>query len=100
MKYRVDNTIIDTQKAVQTWREAADSDGRNHIGRITESQWHFQELHRYKSGRYFLEHLSCVQGENDTLEEITHEEAALWLLQCGEKLPQELQHLESKLSAE
>jgi hypothetical protein len=99
MKYRIDNTIIDTKKSEQSWREAEDCDGRNYIGRLTGSQWHFQKLHRFKSGRYFIEHLSCVQGEADSLEEATHEEAALWLLQCGETLPEELRHLESKLSA-
>jgi hypothetical protein len=99
MRYRIDNIIIDTNKAEQSWREPEDCDGRNYIGRITKSQWHFQKLYRYGSGRYFLEHLSCVQGESDSLEEATHEEATLWLLQCGEKLPEELRHLESKLSA-
>jgi len=99
MKYRIQNTVVDTKKAEQSWREAEDSDGRNYVGRITKSQWHFQKLLRFKSGRYFIEHLSCVQGEADSLEEATHEEAALWLLQCGAKLPGELQHLERKLSA-
>jgi len=99
MKYRLNKTIVDTEKAENSWREAEDSDGRNYIGRITGSQWHFQKLYRFKSGRYFIEHLSCVQGEMDSIAEATHEEAALWLLQCGEKLPQELQHLESELSA-
>ncbi len=98
-QYRIDNTIIDTKKADKTWREAEDCDDRNYIGRITKSQWHFQKLHRFKSGRFFIEHLSCVQGEADSLVEATHEEAALWLLQCGEKLPEELRHLEAKLSA-
>ena len=98
-QYRIDNTIIDTKKADKSWREAEDSDGRNYVGRITKSQWHFQKLHHFKSGRYFIEHLSCVQGEADSLVEATHEEAALWLLQCGEKLPEELRHLEAKLSA-
>jgi hypothetical protein len=100
MKYRIDKTIVDTAKADQSWREAEDFDGRNYIGRLTRSQWHFQKLHRFKSGRYFIEHLSCIQGESDSLEEATHQEAALWLLQCDEILPGDLQHLENKLSAQ
>lgn len=99
MKYRIGNTIVDTTKAEQSWREPEDSDGRNCIGRLTRSPWHFQKLHRFASGRYFIERLSCVQGETDSVEEATHEEAALWLLQCGAKLPEELRQLESKLSA-
>lgn len=92
------NIIVNTDKAAQSWREAKDSNGRNAIGRITRSQLHFQRIHRYAPGRYFLEHLSCVQGEADSIEEINHEEAALWLLQCEAELPEELQHLEETLS--
>jgi len=99
MKYRIQNIIVDPDKALQSWRESEDSNGRNLVGRITQSQWHFQMLHRFKSGRYFLVHLSCVSGETDTCEEVSHEEAALWLLQCDKDLPEEHQHLESTLSA-
>lgn len=99
MIYRIQNTIINTDKALQSWREVEDFSGRNSVGRITQSQWHYQMLHRFKSGRFFVEYLSCVQGEADTLEEVSHEQAALWLLQCGEELPEELKQLESSLSA-
>ena len=98
MKYRLQNIIVDPEKATRSWREAQDSNGRNLIGRLTRSQWHSQELHRYASGRYFLEHLACVSGEDDTIEEVTHEEAALWLLNCEFELPEELQHLKDALS--
>ena len=99
MQFRINKTIVDTNKAIEQWRETQDSDGSNLVGRLTGSQWHFQTLYRFKSGRFFIKHSSCVSGESDSLEEVTPKEAALWLMHCGDELPEDLRPFEEELSA-
>jgi hypothetical protein len=89
--YRMDDgTIVSTQKATQSWGEEKDFDGRNHIGRSSGSQWHDQTLYRSSKGRYYLERCSRVQGEHNTAEYLTPEEAASWLLHNEHEIPEDL----------
>lgn len=93
-RYRMqDGTVINTEKAKHTWRDADDWDGRNRISRATGSQWHDQQLRVSKKGRYYLETLSRVQGQSDHCEWISEEEAVRWLLHNDHEVPEGLTHL-------
>ncbi len=98
MKYRIKDKIVDTNNSEENWSESQYWDGQNNCGTITKSQWHYQHLYRVKSGRYFREQCSRFEGERDSLDELSKKEAALWLMECGHKLPADLQHLESEIA--
>jgi len=90
-RYRMDDgTIIDTDKAADTWGEETDWDGRNHISRPTGSQWHHQKLYKSRKGRYYVEHSSDYQGSREHVEWVSPEEAARWLLLNEHELPEDL----------
>lgn len=97
-RYRMgDGTVIDTDKASQSWKESTDWNGSNRIGRVTRSQWHDQMLYRSRKGRYYVEHRSCVQGQTDHVEWVSDEEAARWLLLNDEELPDDLKKHEDSI---
>lgn len=86
-----DDTIVDTDKALQSWGEETDWNGSNHISRATGSQWNHQTLYKSKKGRYYIVHSSQIQGNMDHAEWITPQEAARWLLLMDEELPEDLE---------
>jgi Tfp pilus assembly protein PilX len=85
-----DNTIVKTENATQSWNETTDWDGSNHIGRASGSQWHQQILHRSRKGRYYIEYISSVSGEQYQAEWVGSREAARWLLHNDIELPSDL----------
>jgi hypothetical protein len=93
-----DGTIIDTNNATKWWNEDRTFDGRNLIGRSSNSQWHDQTLYRSRKGRYYIEFSSRVQGERDRCEWVSPQRAAAWLLLNGEELPDDLKQLEEQVS--
>lgn len=98
-KYRMDDgSVIDTDKAVASWKEATEFDGRNHISKATGSQWNHQTLYRSRKGRYYTLHSSQWQGSRDHVEWVSDEEAARWLLTNGHALPEDLAHLEDEIT--
>jgi hypothetical protein len=98
MKYKMeDGIIVDTDRAKQSWKEATDWNGSNHISRATGSQWEHQELHRSRKGRYYLVHWSQVQGTMSRAEFISNEEACRWLLLMDRELPEDLKSLEGEV---
>jgi hypothetical protein len=98
-RYRMeDGTVVDTDNASKSWDECRDSDGSNMIGRSSCSQWHDQTLYRSRRGRYYVEHLSRVQGERDRCEWVSKEEAARFLLLNEEELPDDLKEAAETVS--
>ena len=97
-RYRIEGTIVDTDRASATWPERKDSDGRNLISRATGSQWEHQQLHRSRRGRYYLECWSQWQGSRAHAEWISPEEAARWLLMMDEDIPADLQEAAESVS--
>src|SRR3954464_6071096 len=90
--YRMeDGTVVKTENATQSWEKARGWDGRNHIGRSSQSQWHYQTLHRSKKGRYWIEYESRVQGERERAEWVSQQEAVRFLIFNGFEIPAELQ---------
>lgn len=97
-KYRMDDgTVVDTEKAQQSWDEETDWDGNNHISRATGSQWHHQTLYKSRKGRYYVEHTSQWQGSRPHVEWVSREEAARWLIHNEHDLPEDLKELESEV---
>lgn len=85
-----DGTVVNIDNAQQSWEEASDWDGRNHISRPTGSQWEHQTLYRSAKGRYYLVHESNRQGTPPHAEFITPAQAAAWLTLNGRDLPPDL----------
>lgn len=90
-KYKMeDGTIVDTDKAQQSWDEDTRWDGRNHISKATGSQWEHQTLYKSKKGRYYIVHESQWQGSTPSAEFVSDGDAAAWLLAQGADLPSDL----------
>jgi hypothetical protein len=96
--YRVEDTIVKTENATQSWEESTFWDGNNHISRATRTQWTHQTLYRSRKGRYWVEHMSQWQGSHPHAEWISPEGAARWLLANDHELPEDLRHLEEEVS--
>ncbi len=97
-KYRMDDgTVIDTERAAQTWEEDTRFDGHNQISVQTGTQWDHQTLCRSRKGRYYIEHTSQWQGRQPHVEWVSREEAARWLLVNNSALPEDLADLEDTL---
>lgn len=91
MTYRMeDGTVVKTENAAQSWREAKYHDGRNLISKATGDQWLHQALYRSRKGRYYVEHTSQCQGSRDYATWVSPEEAAAWLALNGHEIPAEL----------
>lgn len=69
---------FDTDKA-KSWEEDTMWNGNNHISKATDSQWEHETLYRTAGGIYVVEHTSQWQGSTPTVEEVSAEEAAVWL---------------------
>jgi|SRR5262252_1923909 len=96
--YRIDDgTVVKTENAKQTWEEALDWDGRNHISRATGQQWHHETLHCSRRGRYWIEHESNWQGEQARAEWIDNRRAAAWLLHNDHELPDDLKEIAAEV---
>lgn len=91
-----DGTIIDTEKAKQTWQEETDWNGNNHISRNTGSQWEHETLYLSSKGRYYLVHESQWQGRLPSAEFISDEQAAQWLALNEHEVPAELEAMASE----
>lgn len=85
-----DGTFVDTKKAVASWEEARRWNGNNHISKATGSQWDHETLYKSSKGRYFVEETSQWQGSLDSARFLSREEAAAWLLNNEEDLPEDL----------
>jgi hypothetical protein len=96
--YRMDDgTVVDTDKAQATWKEATEWDGNNHISKATGSQWNHQQLYKSRKGRYYVEHWSQYQGSRAHVEWVSPEEATRWLVANDHALPEDLQKYEAEV---
>jgi hypothetical protein len=98
MKFKIDNVVLDTDKAIGMWNEDTMFDGHNHISVATGRQWYHQTLYRSRKGRYYLVHTSDWQGSSSSAEFVSDREAAQWLLHNDHPLPEDLQPLEDAIS--
>ena len=73
--------------AAEQFNESTTHDGRNRISDATGDQFRHQTLFRTARGRWVLENFSQWQGDRNTYEEISAEEAALWLVKCHHEPP-------------
>jgi hypothetical protein len=86
-----DGTIVNTDKARQSWEEDTRWDGRNHISLVTGSQFEHETLYLSAKGRYYVEHRSQWQGSTPSARWLEPAEAAAWLLLNNHDLPEDLQ---------
>jgi hypothetical protein len=98
MKYRIDQSIVDTGKSRRNWKEESNFDGRNYISQATGSQWEHEQLFESSKGRYYVVHWSQWQGSRDWAEWVTPAEAAAWLLANGHEVPARLEPAAAEVS--
>jgi len=98
MKYRIEGTIVDTERATKSWEEASTHNGRNRISRQTGNQWSHQRLLRSRKGRFYIECWSDWDGSRARAEWISPEEACRWLSVNGDTLPDDLQKISEEIS--
>ena len=97
--YRMDDgTVVDTDRATQSWKEDTNWDGNNHISVATGSQWDHQKLYRSRKGRYYIENTSQWQGRMPSAEWISHRGAASWLLANDHEIPVDLTEAADEVS--
>lgn len=91
MTYRMeDGTVVNTDKARQTWDEERFWDGRNHISKATGTQFNHETLYESRKGRFYVVHSSDYQGSRDHTEWVSEERAAAWLIANGHQIPEAL----------
>ena len=74
MEFKIEDTIVDTDKAAQKWDERTGS---------------HETLYRSAENRYYLVHTSQSQGSRPSAEFVSSEAAISWLLHNGYELPAE-----------
>ena len=89
--YRIEDRVLNTKKAKESWEEDRRFNGNNFISKATGSQWDHEQLHLSSKGTYFLEQWSDWQGTTPSAEILSYKEAALWLSSQGYDLPEELE---------
>lgn len=92
-----DGAIVDTDRAAQSWDEATEWDGRNHISKATGDQFTHETLYKSAKGRYYILHSSQWQGSTDYATFTEPTEAAKWLLLNEHELPEDLAALAGDL---
>lgn len=96
-RYRMENCVVDTGRATQSWEEARDHDGNNFISRATGTQWDHETLYRSRKGRFYKECTSAYQGSTPHAEWVSPEEAVRWFVLNDHEVPEDLKHLEDEV---
>jgi hypothetical protein len=96
--YRIENSVVDTDDATAKWEDGTFFDGHNRVSVATGSQWVNQTLYRSRKGRYYVETRSRIQGQRDSAEWVSPEEAARWLLVNRHQVPADLQAAAEEVS--
>jgi hypothetical protein len=81
MHLKINDLIVNTQKARNVWEENTYFDGRNHISSATGSQWDHQMLYESSRGNFYIVSESDYQGSPTTAEFVDEKQAVMWLLQ-------------------
>jgi hypothetical protein len=97
MIVQMEETAVNTDKALAHWEEATYWNGSNHISKATGSQWNHQTLYKSSKGRYYIICESQYQGTPTTAEWLSREAAALWLLNNEHDLPEDLSELRERV---
>lgn len=97
-KYRIENCIVDTENAIDSWDETTRFDGKNEISAATGSQWNHQTLYKSRKGRYYIENFSQWQGSSPSAEWVSPQEATRWLILNEHELPDDLKQYENEIS--
>jgi hypothetical protein len=90
-RYIIDGTVLDTEKAEQTWEERTYFNGRNRVGVLSRDEFYHQALYRSSKGRYWVECWSQWQGSVPSARIISEPAAARWLIINEYELPPDLQ---------
>jgi len=85
-----DGTVVNTEKAKNSWDERTEHDGRNFISVATGSQWEHETLYESRKGRFYIVHSSQWQGSRDRAEWISKRAAVAWLLANNREVPEYL----------
>jgi hypothetical protein len=97
-RYRIENTVVNTDNATQSWDQATYWDGHNHVSKATGSQWIDQRLYRSRKGRYYTVTSPRIDGQRDYAEWLSPQEATRWLLQMEHELPEDLEQYSDEVS--
>ncbi len=97
-RYRIENSVVDTDNATATYEEETYHDGHNYISQATGSQWDHETLYRSRRGRYYLVRSSQWQGSRNSAEWLSPQESARWLLSQDHDLPEDLAEYEDEIS--
>lgn len=90
MPFQIDDTIVDSHNAKQSWEEATHFDGKNNVSNATGSEWDHETLHLSAKGRYWIECHSQYQGSTPSAKWATNEAAYAWLRLNDHEVPAEL----------
>jgi hypothetical protein len=97
--YRMEGgTVVNTDKAKQSWAEAKRFNGNNMVSIATGSQWAHEELFESRKGRFYVEMWSQYQGSTAHAEWISEQAAVRWLLLNNHEIPGRLAHLVEEVS--
>jgi hypothetical protein len=93
--YQLDEeTLVDSNRAVEEWKQDYVFEGTNLVSRATGSQWRDETLYKSAQGRYWVEHYPRIDREIPYAYELSKREAARWILLNGGELPIDLQEYE------
>jgi hypothetical protein len=97
MKYKIDDTIVNTAKATECFEEDTDFDGHNQISINTDSHWEHQTLYKSSKGRWYVVETSDYSDHKDAAAWMSEVKAALWILHNGGVLPADLAAYEKEI---
>lgn len=97
-RYKVDNVVLDTAKAQESWKDDGVWVNGNRVSVATGDQWIDEKLHRSAKGRYWIETIYRISGCTDDARLVDHSEAAHWLYLNGHDLPEDLEAYEDEVS--
>ena len=72
-----------SSETAELFKKETYHNGKNWISKSTGSQTEHEYLYSTKGGRFILNSFSNYQGIQDTYEEISNEEAAVWFSKNG-----------------
>jgi len=92
-----DGSVVNTDKASQSWDEGLEWNGSNQISRATRSQWAHETLYRSRKGRFYKICVSNYADAHTHAEWVDDREAVVWMLVNEKVVPNELKHLVSEV---
>lgn len=96
-RYRIENTIVDTENATKEWKQSTYWDGHNHVSKATGSQWIDQGLYRSRKGRYYTVTSPRIDGQRYA-RWLSPQEATMWLLNNGHEATEDLEQYLDEVS--